>query len=139
MAKESKPSSKRSSKIENSGLSAEAQIEELLHKLPNIDIDHVLEHKKLTQTFKKEDRVLHRLADLQRLSVDVDPQIMNYKPNPYNKSIYTFFLNHQTMYCIWLSTRNLGVRLPLFQPVRGGGRDNAHHVIACSPPWLEKG
>ena len=101
MAKQSKPSSKRSSKIENSG-SAEAQIEELLHKLPNIDIDHVLEHKKLTQTYKKEDRVLHRLADLQRLSIETDPQIMNFKPNVYNKSIYTFFLNHQTMYCIWL-------------------------------------
>ena len=97
MAKQSKPSSKRSSKIENSG-SAEAQIEELLHKLPNIEIDHVLEHKKLTQTFKKEDRVLHRLADLQRLSVDVDPQIMDYKPNPYNKSIYLHFFPKSTKY-----------------------------------------
>ena len=103
MAKESKPSSKRSSKIENSGLSAEAQIEELLHKLPNIDIDHVLEHKKLTQTFKKEDRVLHRLADLQRLSVDVDPQIMNYKPNPYNKSIYLHFFPKSPNYLLYLA------------------------------------
>ena len=89
MAKQSKPSSKRSSKVENSG-SAEAQIEELLHKLPNIEIDHVLQHKKMTETFKKEDRVLHRLADLQRLSVEVDPHIMDYKPNPYNKSIKVF-------------------------------------------------
>ena len=79
----SKSQSKRSSKNENSGV--EGQIEDLLHKLPGIDIDHVRDHKKLTETFKKEDKVLHRLADLQRLSVETDANHMNYKPNPYNK------------------------------------------------------
>ena len=88
MAPHSKTPSKRSSKNENSGEEgAGPTIEDLLHKLPGVDIDHVLDHKKLTETFKKEDRVLHRLADLQRLGVDIDPDIMAYKPNPYNKSI----------------------------------------------------
>ena len=86
MATESKPQSKRSSKNENSGEGA-AAIEDLLHKLPGVDIDHVLDHKRLTETFKKEDTTLHRLADLQRLGCEQDQDHMTYKPNPYNKSI----------------------------------------------------
>ena len=86
----SKSGSKRSSKNENSG-SAEAQIEDILRKLPNIVIDHVQDHKQLTETYRKEDRVLHRLADLQRLSTEADSEHMNYKPNPYNKSIVNYF------------------------------------------------
>ena len=86
MATESKPQSKRSSKNENSGEGA-AAIEDLLHKLPGVDIDHVLDHKRLTETFKKEGTTLHRLADLQRLGCEQDQDHMTYKPNPYNKSI----------------------------------------------------
>ena len=90
MAPTSKPESKRSStKNDNSGEESGTKgqtIEDLLHKLPGVDIDHVLDHKKLTETFKKEDVTLHRLADLQRLGCQTDPDHMAYKPNPFNKS-----------------------------------------------------
>ena len=60
--------------------------EVLIHKLPGVDHDHVAEHKILTETFVKEDRTLHRLADLQRLSLVTDPGHLDYRPNPFNKS-----------------------------------------------------
>ena len=58
----------------------------ILHQVPGIIFDHVIDHQILTETFRKEDRALVKLADLQKSSVQSNPQHLAYKPNPYNKS-----------------------------------------------------
>ena len=58
----------------------------ILHQVPGIIFDHVIDHQILTETFKKEDRALVKLADLQKSSVQSNPEHLAYKPNPYNKS-----------------------------------------------------
>ena len=62
----------------------------ILHQVPGVVYDHVIDHQILTETFKKEDSALKRLSDLQKSSVQVNPQHLAYKPNPYNKSKQKF-------------------------------------------------
>ena len=57
----------------------------LFHKLPNIIFDHVTDHRILTERFSKEDKCLHRLADIQRLSVEANSTNLEYRANPYNR------------------------------------------------------
>ena len=52
------------------------------------DGDHVIEHQIMTQTFAKEDRALHRLADIQRQSQEDNTTHLAYKPNPYNRRAF---------------------------------------------------
>ncbi len=60
--------------------------EVLIHKLPGVIHDHVRDNMILTETFAKEDRTLHRLADLQKHATGSDPKHLQYRPNPFNKS-----------------------------------------------------
>ena len=90
----SKESSKNDAKTsaKTSGLGEQPpaildQDDVLLHKVPGVIFDHVIDHQILTETFKKEDKALERLADIQKSSVHKDPGHLVYKPNPYNKSI----------------------------------------------------
>ena len=62
----------------------------ILHQVPGVVYDHVIDHQILTETFKKEDSALKRLSDSQKSSVQVNPQHLAYKPNPYNKSKQKF-------------------------------------------------
>ena len=48
----------------------------------------VIEHQIKTETFSKEDKALHRLADLQRASQVAQSTHLAYKPNPYNRRTY---------------------------------------------------
>ena len=54
---------------------------EVLKNLPGLVYDHVSDQSIFTETLKKEDKALARLADLQRAY-----DHMEYKPNPFNKS-----------------------------------------------------
>ena len=89
----SKESSKNDAKTSGLGEQPPAILDQddvLLHKVPGVIFDHVIENQILTETFKKEDKALERLADIQKSCVHKDPGHLVYKPNPYNKSIKEF-------------------------------------------------
>ena len=86
----SKDSKETSKKDASSGLAEQPPAivdpDVILHQVPGVVYDHVIDHQILTETFKKEDVALKRLSDLQKSSVQANPQHLVYKPNPYNKS-----------------------------------------------------
>ena len=90
----SKDSKETSKKDASSGLAEQPPAivdpDVILHQVPGVVYDHVIDHQILTETFKKEDVALKRLSDLQKSSVQVNPQHLAYKPNPYNKSKQKF-------------------------------------------------
>ncbi len=81
---------------------------EVLINVPHYIFDHVTYERISRETFKKEDRALHKLAKLQTLS-----DCMEYKPNPFNKSTFSlWFVNwilipnshsRQSPICHWKS------------------------------------
>ena len=71
------------------------EVEEILQKLPTIISDHVTYHKQFEERFKKEDKALQNLADLQRESVKQNPKNLEYRANPYNQRTYKLILNSQ--------------------------------------------
>ena len=50
----------------------------------------VLYHKENEERYVKEDKALHRLAELQRRSIQIAPTNLEYRPNPFNKGMLVY-------------------------------------------------
>jgi hypothetical protein len=59
--------------------------QDILLQIPHLVHDHVSDHKTLTERFSKEGRCMHKLAELQKLSLADSPNHLEYRPNPYNR------------------------------------------------------